>query len=68
MARVIFALLVVAGLVALSTALLAALGRNRRDTGQAEVVLRRTTPLQNLAYLLLILIMTGAATGLMVLE
>lgn len=70
MARVIFVLLILGGVVAVASSVMAAFGgaadRQRRVGQQAGLPVRlRATPIQKVAYGLLIAVMFGVASGLM---
>ncbi len=68
MGRIIFVMLILAGLVAIAAIGLSALsGAEARRAGLrgATAIEPRTTTLQTLAYVLLTLLMTGVGTGLM---
>ncbi|QOL79480.1 hypothetical protein [Pseudooceanicola spongiae] len=69
MARVIFVLLILGGVVALAATLMAAIGgaadRRRLTSGQRLPTQLRSTTSQKVAYGLLIAVMFGVASGLM---
>jgi hypothetical protein len=69
MARVIFVLLILGGVVALAATLMAAIGgaadRRRLTSGQSLPTQLRSTTSQKVAYGLLIAVMFGVASGLM---
>ena len=63
MARIIFLLFILASIVALASVVAAAV-TGRRASGGEELVQPRPSPLQTVAYVLMMLVMTGTAAGL----